>query len=40
MAAQIIKKRTRFFVAVEGESEQSFLVWLQVLAQGELHSSG
>ena len=37
MAAQIIKKRTRFFVAVEGESEQSFLVWLQVLAQGELH---
>jgi hypothetical protein len=37
MAAQTIKKRTRFFVAVEGESEQSFLVWLQVLAQGELH---
>jgi len=37
MAAQTIKKRTRFFVAVEGESEQSFLVWLQVLAQGKLH---
>jgi len=37
MAAQTIKKRVRFFVAVEGESEQSFLVWLQVLAQKELH---
>ena len=37
MAAQTIKKRARFFVAVEGESEQSFLVWLQVLAQKELH---
>ena len=37
MAAHTIKKRTRFFVAVEGESEQSFLVWLQVLAQGKLH---
>ena len=37
MAGQTIKKRVRFFVAVEGESEQSFLVWLQVLAQKELH---
>jgi hypothetical protein len=37
MAAQTIKKRARFFVAVEGESEQSFLVWLHVLAQKELH---
>ena len=37
MAAQTIKKRARFFVAVEGESEQSFLAWLQVLAQKELH---
>ena len=37
MAAQTIKKRARFFVAVEGESEQSFLVWLQVLARKELH---
>lgn len=37
MAAQSIKRRTRFFVAVEGESEQSFLAWLQVLAQGERH---
>jgi len=30
---QIIKKRARFFVAVEGESEQSFVTWLQVLSQ-------
>ena len=37
MAPQIIKKRTRFFVAVEGESEQSFVTWLQVLSQKELH---
>jgi hypothetical protein len=37
MAAQTIKRRTRFFVAVEGESEQSFLAWLQRLAQNELH---
>jgi hypothetical protein len=26
------KRRTRFFVAVEGESEQSFVAWLQRLA--------
>jgi hypothetical protein len=32
MTAQIIKIRTRFFVAVEGESEQSFVKWLQVLS--------
>ena len=37
MLAQIIKKRARFFVAVEGESEQSFVAWLQVLSQKELH---
>jgi hypothetical protein len=35
MSEQII--RTRFFVAVEGESEQSFVTWLQVLSQAELH---
>lgn len=27
-----IKQRTRFFVAVEGESEQSFIAWIQRLA--------
>ena len=37
MTAQIIKTRTRFFVAVEGESEQSFVTWLQVLSQDRLH---
>jgi hypothetical protein len=29
--------RTRFFVAVEGESEQSFVRWLQTLSERELH---
>ena len=37
MSPQIVKIRTRFFVAVEGESEQSFLRWLQVLSETELH---
>ena len=37
MPAQIIKTRARFFVAVEGESEQSFVTWLQALSQKELH---
>jgi hypothetical protein len=37
MSPQIVKKRLRFFVAVEGESEQSFVTWLQVLSQKELH---
>ena len=37
MPPQIIKKRARFFVAVEGESEQSFVTWLQVLSPKELH---
>jgi len=37
MPAQIIKIRARFFVAVEGESEQSFVKWLQVLSEKELH---
>ena len=37
MAAPIIKTRTRFFVAVEGESEQSFVTWLQMLSEGKLH---
>jgi hypothetical protein len=37
MRAQIIKIRARFFVAVEGESEQSFITWLQMLSQKELH---
>jgi hypothetical protein len=37
MPSQIIKKRARFFVAVEGESEQSFVTWLQVLSEQDLH---
>lgn len=37
MSAPVIKKRTRFFVAVEGESEQSFIAWLQILAGQKLH---
>jgi hypothetical protein len=32
MARLIIKPRKRFFVAVEGDSEQSFVRWLQMLA--------
>ena len=35
MPAQVIRKR--FFVAVEGESEQSFVTWLQMLSEKELH---
>jgi hypothetical protein len=38
MPAHTIKQRTRFFVAVEGESEQSFIKWLQILsAEVNLH---
>src|SRR5580700_6553926 len=38
MPAQMIKIRARFFVAVEGESEQSFVKWVQSLSlQKELH---
>ena len=37
MPSQIIRIRARFFVAVEGESEQSFVTWLQALSQKELH---
>jgi hypothetical protein len=29
--------RTRFFVAVEGQSEQSFVAWLQRLSELDLH---
>ncbi len=35
MPAPVI--RTRFFLAVEGESEQSFVKWLQVLSEKEMH---
>ena len=35
MPAQIIKSRARFFVAVEGESEQSFVKWLYELSNEE-----
>jgi hypothetical protein len=31
-----IRKRTRFFLAGEGESEQSFIRWLQLLSDGSL----
>ena len=37
MPARIIKPRARFFVAVEGESEQSFVKWLQLLSEKDLH---
>jgi hypothetical protein len=36
MAARIIQKRARYFVAVEGESEQSFVRWLQQLSDGRV----
>ena len=35
MPAPVI--RTRFFLAVEGESEQSLVRWLQTLSEKELH---
>ena len=37
MPVQIIKRRTRFFLAVEGESEQAFVAWLQTLSENGLH---
>ena len=37
MPRQIVKARARFFVAVEGESEQSFFAWLQALSEKEGH---
>lgn len=38
MRKKIIQQRTRYFLAVEGESEQSFIKWLQNLAdQNGLH---
>lgn len=37
MRARIIKTRARFFVAVEGDSEQSFVKWLQLLSEKGLH---
>jgi hypothetical protein len=37
MPAQVIRTRARFFVAVEGESEQSFVKWLQELSEEKLH---
>ena len=38
MPIQIIQQRPRFFLAVEGQSEQSFIAWLQRLAnQASLH---
>lgn len=38
MTRKIIKQRQRIFIAVEGESEQSFVKWLQQLSdEKELH---
>jgi hypothetical protein len=38
MTKKIIPQRTRFFFAVEGEGEQSFVKWLQELSdQQEMH---
>jgi hypothetical protein len=37
MPPQVVNLRARFFVAVEGESEQSFVRCLQTLSQNELH---
>jgi hypothetical protein len=37
MPTRIIEARARFFVAVEGQSEQSFVAWLQVLSEKQLH---
>jgi hypothetical protein len=37
MAVPNIQKRRRFFLAVEGESEQAFVIWLQRLSDTELH---
>jgi hypothetical protein len=37
MRSHFILQRTRFFVAVEGESEQSFIKWLQILSEPKLH---
>lgn len=36
MAARTVKRRTRFFLAVEGESEQSLVRWLQMLSENDL----
>jgi hypothetical protein len=33
MAARTVKRRARFFLAVEGESEQSLVRWLQMLSE-------
>jgi hypothetical protein len=35
MPAHVVRKR--FFIAVEGESEQSFVAWLQALSAAKLH---
>src|SRR5580698_3575998 len=37
MPPLIIEPRTRFFVAAEGESEQSFVRWLSMLSEDRLH---
>ena len=38
MTRKIIKQRQRIFIAAEGESEQSFVKWLQQLSdEKELH---
>jgi len=37
MPPRIIRKRARFFIAIEGESEQSFIKWLQMLSENQLN---
>jgi hypothetical protein len=37
MRKHTIRKRTRYFLAVEGESEQAFVTWLHILSGNELH---
>ncbi len=37
MPLRVVRKRARFFLAVEGESEQSFVAWLQGLSEKDHH---
>jgi hypothetical protein len=37
MPRTMIAKRTRFFIACEGDSEQSLVTWLQRLSEGRTH---
>jgi len=37
MPSPIVKRRVSFFLAVEGTSEETFVAWLQLLTEKELH---